>query len=36
MNKAKFVLSKSKVFEQLEKVDSVSDIVSYSTKTKVC
>lgn len=30
---AKFVLSRKKVFEQLEKVKSAADIVSYSTKT---
>ena len=33
MNKAKFVLSKSKVIEQYNKVKKISDIVSYSSKT---
>ena len=30
---AKFVLSKSKVLEQFNKVKQISDIVSYSSKT---
>jgi len=33
MQKAKFVLSKSKLLEQFDKVKSVADIVSYSSKT---
>jgi ornithine decarboxylase len=33
MNKAKFVLSKSKVIEQYNKVKKISDIISYSSKT---
>ena len=33
MQKAKFVLSKSKVLEQYDKVKNAADIVSYSSKT---
>ena len=33
MSKAKFVLSKDRILEQYEKVDGISDIVSYSSKT---
>ena len=33
MQKAKFVLSKSKVIEQYEKIKQMSDVVSYSSKT---
>jgi len=33
MNKAKFILSKSKTLEQYNKVKAIADIVSYSSKT---